>query len=197
MGRDDDKLILQSRPLVRKIAVSLAQRYGGEIDDFVQSGMIGLIDAVRRFDEVKGRNFRYYAGLRIHGAIMDEYRKLSMLGIWEREKRKKDPTRIEVGRVLAKQDFSQKHIERAVSERDEGERTHRAAAVVVQRLMRRLPARHRAVMRMRYVDDMEDPQIGVVLGVTGSRVCQLRRQAERWMRDYAKYLNVSSIDDVI
>lgn len=63
--------------LVKKIAYHLLARLPSsvEIDDLIQAGMIGLIEAFKRFETTKGASFETYAGIRIRGAILDEVRK--------------------------------------------------------------------------------------------------------------------------
>ncbi len=52
-------------------------------------------------------------------------------------------------------------------------------------------------MYMRYFESMDDPKIGAVYGITGSRVCQLRREAEQRIRVALQSRKISSMDDVI
>ena len=46
-----------------------------QIDDLVQSGMIGLLEAAKKYDISKGASFETYAGIRIRGSMLDEVRK--------------------------------------------------------------------------------------------------------------------------
>ncbi len=46
-----------------------------EVDDLIQAGSIGLIEAAKSYDESKGASFSTYAGIRIKGAMIDELRK--------------------------------------------------------------------------------------------------------------------------
>ncbi|MCW8357481.1 RNA polymerase sigma factor FliA [Marinomonas pontica] len=46
-----------------------------DVDDLIQAGMMGLIEAYKRFESTKGASFETYAGIRIRGSIMDEVRK--------------------------------------------------------------------------------------------------------------------------
>ncbi len=64
-------------PLVNRIARHLLARMPAnvQIDDLVQSGMIGLLDAAKKYDHSKGASFETYAGIRIQGAMLDEVRK--------------------------------------------------------------------------------------------------------------------------
>lgn len=70
-------LISEYAPLVKRIAHHLLGRLPPSVqaEDLIQSGMIGLIEAARNFDENKGASFSTYAGIRIRGAILDEIRK--------------------------------------------------------------------------------------------------------------------------
>lgn len=76
VSRDD--LLAEYAPLVRRVAYKLAARLPNsvEIDDLTSSGVIGLIDAIEKFDPAKSNNFRSYAEIRIRGAILDELRHL-------------------------------------------------------------------------------------------------------------------------
>jgi RNA polymerase sigma factor FliA len=63
-------------PLVRRLAHHLAARLppSVQIDDIIQAGMMGLMDAIGRFDEFRGNQFETYATQRIRGAMLDEVR---------------------------------------------------------------------------------------------------------------------------
>ncbi len=72
-----DSFIREYSPLVKRIAHHLLARLPAtiQVDDLIQAGMIGLIEAARNFDEEKGAAFITYAGIRIRGAMLDEIRK--------------------------------------------------------------------------------------------------------------------------
>lgn len=63
--------------LVKRIAHHLLMRLPAsvQVDDLIQSGMIGLLDAARNFDGSKGASFETYAGIRIRGSMIDEMRR--------------------------------------------------------------------------------------------------------------------------
>lgn len=71
------QMIERHAPLVKRIAHHMLARLPSSIilDDLVQSGMIGLLEAARKYDASKGASFETYAGIRIRGAIIDEVRK--------------------------------------------------------------------------------------------------------------------------
>lgn len=74
---DTSELITRHSELVQKIAYHLMARLPASVlvDDLVQSGMIGLLEAARNFDATKGASFETFAGIRIRGAMLDEMRK--------------------------------------------------------------------------------------------------------------------------
>jgi RNA polymerase sigma factor for flagellar operon FliA len=77
-GQADNKeqLVRQYADLVRKIAYQIKAKLPAniEVDDLIQTGMIGLLDAAQKYKENPGAQFTTYASQRIHGAIMDELR---------------------------------------------------------------------------------------------------------------------------
>jgi RNA polymerase sigma factor for flagellar operon FliA len=64
--------------LVKRIAYQLAARLPAsvQLDDLVQAGMMGLLDALNHFDETQGAQFETYASQRIRGAMLDELREI-------------------------------------------------------------------------------------------------------------------------
>ena len=74
----DTALIVERHgELVRRIAHHLAARLPAsvEVDDLIQAGMLGLIDAGRNFQADQGAAFETYASIRIRGAMIDEIRR--------------------------------------------------------------------------------------------------------------------------
>lgn len=71
------ELIERHTELVRKIAYHLIARLPPSVlvDDLIQSGMVGLLEATRNFDASKGASFETFAGIRIRGAMLDEMRR--------------------------------------------------------------------------------------------------------------------------
>ncbi|NIA09026.1 MAG: FliA/WhiG family RNA polymerase sigma factor [Nitrospiraceae bacterium] len=72
------ELILKYQPLIRYIAGKLAIRLPPNVstDDLMSSGVIGLMDAIEKFDPTKKIRFKTYAEFRIRGAMLDELRSL-------------------------------------------------------------------------------------------------------------------------
>lgn len=72
-----NELVERYADLVKRIAHHMMGRMPSNVavDDLIQAGMIGLIDASKKFDQSKGASFETYAGIRIRGAMIDELRK--------------------------------------------------------------------------------------------------------------------------
>ncbi len=71
-----DKLIMEYAPLIKFIAQKIAVRLPSniELDDLISSGVIGLMDAIEKYDPSRDNKFKTYAEFRIRGAILDELR---------------------------------------------------------------------------------------------------------------------------
>jgi RNA polymerase sigma factor for flagellar operon FliA len=74
---DRNELVERHAPLVKRIAHHLIARLPASVlvDDLIQAGMIGLLEASRNFDSTKGASFETFAGIRIRGSMLDEIRK--------------------------------------------------------------------------------------------------------------------------
>jgi RNA polymerase sigma factor for flagellar operon FliA len=72
-----DELILQHVDLVRRIAYHMMRRmpHSIEVDDLIQTGMVGLLEAAQRYESRAGSTFSDYATRRIRGAILDSLRR--------------------------------------------------------------------------------------------------------------------------
>jgi RNA polymerase sigma factor for flagellar operon FliA len=73
---DKNYLLTEHMPLVKRLAHQMKAKLppSVEVDDLVQAGMIGLLDAINRYEENHGAQFETYAVLRIRGAMLDELR---------------------------------------------------------------------------------------------------------------------------
>ena len=79
-SQNNDEL-MQHIGLVKRVALHLKTRLPNfmELDELIQVGTIGLIEAAKSFDDSKGVEFEVFARTRIRGAILDQVRKLSYL----------------------------------------------------------------------------------------------------------------------
>lgn len=206
-----DALVAQHAELVKRIAYHLAGRLppSVEVDDLIQAGMLGLLEAAANFSSDRGAKFETYAGIRIRGAMLDALRKLDWAprSVHRRARDVAEAVRTlenELGReardveIAARmqvpleeyhaivQDAASCQIAclddatagRAVSGldpfRDTADENFRKALAAA---IDGLPEREKMVMSLYYNDELNLKEIGLVLGVTESRVCQLHGQA--------------------
>jgi RNA polymerase sigma factor for flagellar operon FliA len=73
---DKNTLLAEHAPLVKRLAHQMKAKLppSVEVDDLIQAGMIGLLDAVNRYEETHGAQFETYAVQRIRGSMLDELR---------------------------------------------------------------------------------------------------------------------------
>lgn len=76
-GQSQADLVRQHGALVKRIAYHLIARlpHTVEVDDLIQAGMIGLLDASQQYNASQGASFETYAGIRIRGSMLDEIRR--------------------------------------------------------------------------------------------------------------------------
>jgi RNA polymerase sigma factor for flagellar operon FliA len=207
-----DELVRTHADLVRRIAYHLCARLPSsvDIDDLVQAGMIGLLEAAGQFQDGKGASFETYAGIRIRGAMLDSLRHLDwtprsvhrrarelsqVIQQIERETGlEATPVAIaarmgiaidEYHRIV--QDAASCHLAsledmEGVDPADEQLDPLRVVAdgrfrEALAEAINGLPEREKLVMSLYYQDEMNLKEIGMVLGVTESRVSQLHGQA--------------------
>lgn len=103
---DRNKLVVFYNSLVKIVIGKLVQSYNRyiEYEDLMSWGVLGLIDAVEKFDIDKGVKFETYAYIRIRGTVIDQLRKLDWLPSGLRRKVKKieaayDDLEIQLGRA--------------------------------------------------------------------------------------------------
>ena len=217
---DKDQFVSQYAPLVKRIAYHLMAKLppSVQVEDLIQNGMLGLLDAVGRFEDGLGAQFETYAAQRIRGAMLDGLREND----WLPRGLRRDMRRIEAaidaleqacGRPPTEGELAQslglslpdyqKLLQEArghqlVYLEDIGDRSDedflernfaapgldplamllgqdmRAALV---RAIEDLPEREKMMMALYYDEELNLREIGEVLGVSESRVCQLHTQA--------------------
>lgn len=77
-GTDSQSVLIeQHAPLVKRIAYHMLARLPAsvQVEDLIQAGMIGLLEAAKKFDASKGASFETFVGIRIRGAMLDDLRK--------------------------------------------------------------------------------------------------------------------------
>lgn len=109
-----EKLILEYAGLVKIVAGRLGMYLGYtvEYDDLVGYGTFGLIDAIDKFDTLKGVKFETYASLRIRGAVLDQIRKMDWIPRTLRQKQKRldaasQKLESELGRAVTEKELAE------------------------------------------------------------------------------------------
>lgn len=206
-----DELILRHAGLVKRIACHLAGRLPASVtvDDLIQAGMVGLMEAAANWAVNRGASFETYAGYRIRGAMIDALRKLdwtprsvrrqaraaaaAMREIEQRTGRDARDTEVATHMGLSLSDYH-RVVQDAASCRlasldddttedpIDGADPFEATAndqfrAALAQAIAQLPERERLVMSLYYADGLNLKEIGAVLDVTESRVCQLHGQA--------------------
>ena len=218
--KEKEDFVGEFTPLVKRIAYHMMAKLPAsvQVDDLIQAGMIGLLDAINRYEGSYGRQFESYAAQRIRGSILDELRDADWLPRSIRKKMRQievavtkleqqngcAPSEQELAAELQisldeyhstlqsargaqliyyedfQQDDEEPFLDRLVTDDD----SNPLSALVDQSLRRslveaieNLPPREKLVMGMHYEQEMNLREIGEVLGVSESRVCQLHTQA--------------------
>ncbi len=218
-----DALIEKHAPLVKKIAHHLAGRLPSsvQLDDLIQAGMMGLMDATRNYDDSKGASFETYAGIRIRGTMLDEvrrndwlprsvYRNSRLISAAVKDVENtvgRDAKDTEVAKCL-KMDLDEYH--RLLRETNSGQLYGYDDIGVTDDVMqcgmhetefdplkdvtkeqfnrqlietiKGLPEREKLILSLYYEEEFNLKEIGEVLGVSESRVCQIHSQAMSRLR---------------
>lgn len=84
-------LVLEHLPDVRNVALGIARRLPRHVhlDDLIQAGTLGLIDAVTRYDRERPMGLRQYVRIRITGAILDSLRESDWASRYMRSRQQK------------------------------------------------------------------------------------------------------------
>ncbi|HBD34353.1 MAG TPA: RNA polymerase sigma factor FliA [Cupriavidus sp.] len=224
---EQEDVVKSHAPLVRRIALQLAAKLPAsvQIDDLIQAGMIGLLDAAKRYEDNHGARFETYASQRIRGAMLDEVRandwqsrslrqftrKIERTQRQLEQKLGRSPIDSEVAKelemgleeyqellnevhgcqLLHYEDFERSgeedFLDRHLGVTDEAnpltvlmESGMRDALI---RAIEKLPEREKLVLSLCYDQELNLREIGAVLEVTESRVCQIRSQAITRLRN--------------
>ena len=219
-------LLTEYTPLVRRLALQLIAKLPAnvELDDLIQAGMMGLLDAAGRYQDDQGAKFETYASQRIRGAMLDELRandwvsrglRQSSRGVAkavqvQEQKLGRAPTESEIAQELQLplpayqhllqeihgcqlvyyEDFDRNDEENSFLDqqcRSEGS-DRECSNGPLERLLESglrhklveaieaIPERERLLLSLYYEQELNLREIGAVLEVTQSRVCQLHSQ---------------------
>ena len=143
-------LIMDHMPMVKRVAVHLKARVPPfmELDEMIQVGMVGLIEAARAYDPTKGFEFEHFALSRVRGAILDEVRRQSYLprsavAFNKNENEALHVLRAELGRAPSQSelaDYMGKDIEEFHRERSQAKRFETFSMEVLSEEVMAMPA---------------------------------------------------------
>lgn len=220
---DKQNLIKQHAPLAKIIAYRLAMRLPRHIDinDLINAGIVGLIEAIDRFDPSKGVKLETFVSIRIRGAMLDELRAMDWMsrGVRQKSNQLEDVCKIleaKLGRTptedelceslgMEQEEFyellnsvnsasflsledlglnnsgKEKNILDCIADPDAKDPCevldlHETKEILVNAI-NSLPEKERLVLSLYYYEEMNLKEIGKVLNLTESRVCQLHSQA--------------------
>jgi RNA polymerase sigma factor for flagellar operon FliA len=215
---DMDALVRKHADLVKRIAYHVAGRLPPQVDveDLMQAGMMGLLEAAQNYATGRGASFETYAGIRIRGAMLDALRKLDWAprsvhrkaraaAVALREVESRRGAEASEADIAAHMGVSLEEYQRIVqdalgcqllrlndSEDGEDSTLDRLADDALDpqgmalldslrqsivNAVQELPERERLVLSLYYEQELNLKEIGAVLKVTESRVCQLHGQA--------------------
>ncbi len=224
-----DRLVLTFAPLVKYIVYKKVREMPArcEVEDFISCGLEALIHSIDRYDPAKGATLEQYAWTRIHGAVLDELRRMDWaprsVRRWERDiekaseefcslhgrrpdidelaeamgvtvadlrKRRDEISTSDLTSlntlVVSDEESSIERVDTLASKDDRLDPELSAATSQAKDRFRaafaQLSRREREVAVMLYVKNLTLAEIGEVLGVSESRVCQLHGQMKKTLR---------------
>lgn len=217
------KLMLQYIGLVKYVLNNLGLAPNSVLteEDFLQIGMLGLNEAIERFDLARGIKFETYAVPRIRGVILDEVRRVDWLSRTTRKRSQEymqtaDKLRSEYGREVSSDEIRQKlnlseddyksylmaaaaatssltlNDSQPISHDDDEHHTDIVEGVIdedaenaqtrmeeeertdfIAGYLEKIPERQKLVMTLYYYQNLTFKEIGLLLHITESRVCQI------------------------
>ncbi|MDI5922850.1 RNA polymerase sigma factor FliA [Halomonas sp. LR5S13] len=219
---DQRELLTEYLPMVRRQALALQVRLPAsiELDDLIQAGTVGLLEAMGRFNSGQGASFATFANQRIRGAMLDELRSRDWLPRSVRRSARavdeavrrleqqlgRPPEETEIAAELEMPLADYRRLlndtnsgqllpfEELMAEGGESRLESRALESPFSRLVDQekrdqliqaieaLPEREKLLMALYYQEELNLKEIGAVLGVSESRVCQLHSQAVSRLR---------------
>jgi len=221
-----DQMLKQHSGLVKKMAYQLKAKLPScvELDDLVQAGMIGLMDAIQRYEDNHGAQFETYASQRVRGAMLDELRGADWLprGIRKNmrdievavqqleQKFGRPPTESEIAKhmnftledyydvlsdcqghqLIYCEDFQDDDGGEHFLDRYVDDDTSDPVKSLLESDFREalidsidhLPEREKMLMGLYYEQELNLKEIGAIMSVSESRVCQLHSQAVARLR---------------
>lgn len=177
-------LIERYAPLATSVARRMRVPTGAVTgqDDIESAAIVGLIDAVDRYDPDRGIPFEGYAGLRIRGAVLDELRRVDERTRDERRKARANVDDVEPGIGAFASTISLDMLletgDRDWAAEDEPDRyEHQDLRMRVESALDCLPPRQRELLARYYGDSLTLRESALRMGISEARACQLHGRA--------------------
>jgi RNA polymerase sigma factor FliA len=200
-----ERVIREFAPIVKAMAHRLAFRLPAHLDadDLISVGVIGLMDALEKYDPSREAKFKTYAEFRIRGAMLDEIRSMDWvprsvherIGLLQKthmelqKKHGRPPTDEEVAKgavLLSIQDLGSQEADGHGILRMLVDRQHPDPLStvindnireIIGKAIEQLAEKERLVLTLYYYEELTMKEIGGLLKVTESRVCQIHAKA--------------------
>ena len=231
-----ERIVIEHTSLISYIVSRIAVRLPSHVDleDLHNTGVIGLMDAIEKYDPEKNCKFKTYAEFRIKGAILDQLRSLDWVPRSVRQKGRRlerayGEVEQRLGRSASEEEVADSlglqlekfhellnqvrgislvNLEEIRGTNSDGDRTGTFADIVedvnsenpfasfmmsetkrvIAETIAMLPEKERLVVSLYYYEDLNMKEIGGILGITESRVCQIHTKAVLRLRAKLKAL---------
>ena len=164
--------------LVKRTAFHLKSRVPPNIDldDLIQAGLEGLVQASKSYDSTKNVTFEGFAKVRIKGAMLDEVRRLSYATRTTVSlKREQSEVSSDSNQGIIGEDIDESSNPEDQVDRDE-------TLSILQALIAELPERTQLVLNLYYVEELNLKEIAAVLSISEGRVSQILSETASKLR---------------
>ena len=203
-----EKMVAQHTGLVKSVAMRLSFVYGEEVEDLMQIGYVGLIKAIRGFDESKGYKFSTYAVPMITGEIKSQLRDQGRIKVSRSIKKDiaiikraeelfalKNGKSPKISDLVEGTNLTEEQVVQALQAKDalnnmenyeevglvtrEEERC--ITKMDIMNTLRKLSRREQQVMTLRYFQDMTQQQVAELLGISQVQISRIEKKSLKTM----------------
>jgi RNA polymerase sigma factor for flagellar operon FliA len=192
---DVTNIVRKHEGLVRRIAFRMHAKVSSfvELDDLLQSGLEGLVDAAQKYTSVEGASFENYASIRIKGSILDLIRRSGNLNrSTVQAKQMIESKKAELSKELGRSPTDEESLSQVY---DEFSMVFAAPTIEPERLidskalrgtlveaLKSLPIQQSRVLQLYYVEELNVYEIAQVLDLSPGRVSQVKSEAFKTLK---------------